>query len=331
MRTFHGDPVKLAAPDPVLSSNLLQFVANQYDLDVNNPRDLGGSFNLNVLVDNHVVRVYGPWVSAERGQELQRIRQALKLQGIPIPELRPTLSGSLWSTFDDCFLEVEQYITGERMGLGKQFHVGMSLLGRLHTLMVNLTIEHPPPIANHLPQELTVDATLDAANFIQSWDPTPQEKRLAEIAKTFARMIPIVDLPCQLVHGDFWDNNVLFRDTSVVTVLDFDFAGIRPRIDDVALSLSYAIENHIGLTEARELVDAYDAEGRMPLSEVERRALPFAMARMALSFLQYLLLPPIDLAHARRLRQEFNEKRGPTCEWWLDKIQDGTFSEDSFL
>ena len=80
----------------------------------------------------------------------------------------------------------------------------------------------------------------------------------------------------------------------------------------------------------RALVDAYDAGCARRLSERERRALPFAMARMALSFLQYLVLPG-DPSYVQRLRQEFNEERGPACEWWLCSIREGTLSEDAFV
>jgi Ser/Thr protein kinase RdoA (MazF antagonist) len=40
----------------------------------------------------------------------------------------------------------------------------------------------------------------------------------------------------QLVHGDFWDNNVYFRSEKLVAVTDLDFMGKRPRIDDLALT-----------------------------------------------------------------------------------------------
>lgn len=332
MNIFHGDPAKLAAPDPTLSSELLAFVSKRYGLSINNPRDLGGSFNLNVLLENYVVRVYGSWVTVARGRELQQIRQTLRQEGIPIPELLPALDGSLGSVFEDCFLEVEQFVQGERMGMGQQFRSGMQMLGRLHTHLANLTLENPPPIANHLPQEVALEATRKATAFIRAWNPTPEETHWAEIAETLAQLLPVVELPCQLVHGDFWDNNVLFRGREVTAVLDFDFAGVRPRIDDLALPLSYALQNNlIRITDLRELIKAYDSGCTIPLSKAERRALPFAMARMALFFLQYLLLPPIDAAHAQKLRQEFNTKRGPACEWWLNKIQEGVLLEDDSL
>jgi len=327
MRVYHGDPVKLAAPDPVLSPELLEFIAHRYGLRVNEPRDLGGSFNLNVLVDGHVVRVYGPWVGAERLQVLQGLRRTLRSRGVPIPDLRPAMDGSLWCPFGDCVLEVEKYVIGVRMDSWERLRVGMHTLGRLHALMGDLDVAVPPPIANHLPQELAFDATLDATAVIRAWGPTPEEGRLAEVAETLARMLPVVDLPCHLVHGDFWDNNVLFSSAGIVAILDFDFAGVRPRIDDLALPLTYAVQvRGVGLTEVRELAAAYDSGSITPLSRDERRALPFAMARMALSFLQYLTIPG-DAAYAHRTRQDFREKHGPACEWWLNAIREGTLSE----
>jgi len=206
MLVYHGDPAKLATPDPVLSSDLLWFIAVRWGLRVSDSRDLGGSFSLNVLVDGH-----------------QRIRRTLKGRGVPIPDLRPALDGSLWFAFDDCVLEVEQYVVGGPM--------------------------------------------------------------------------------------DSW---------------------ARLRVDDLALPLAYLLQTGARLAQVRALIDAYDSGCATPLSDRERRALPFAMARVALSFLQYLVLPG-DPSYVQRLRQEFNEERGPACEWWLCSIREGTLSEDAFV
>jgi Ser/Thr protein kinase RdoA (MazF antagonist) len=329
MRVYHGDPTKLAAPRPSLSAELVGFVAERYELHVDHPRDIGGSFNLNVLVEGHVVRVYGPWVSAERVQELQRIRRTLQARGLPIPSLLPATDGATWSAFDDCVLEVEEYVNGAPMDSWERLRNGMRTLGRMHALMADLDIRVPPPIANYLPQELALAATREATAVIRGWGPTPQEERYAEIAETLARMLPVLDLPCQLVHGDFKDTNVLFRDAELVALLDFDFAGVRPRVDDLALPLGYLLRKGARLTRVRELVDAYDSACATPLSGRERHALPFAMARAALSFLQYLVLPG-DAAYMRRLRREFNQERGPTCEWWLRALRETALWEGAF-
>jgi Ser/Thr protein kinase RdoA (MazF antagonist) len=330
MRVYHGDPAKLAAPRPAPSPELLQLVAERYGLRVDQPRDLGGSFNLNVLVDGHVVRAYGPWISAERLQELRRIRRTLRARGIPIPDLRAAIDGAPWSAFDNYVLEVERYVNGAPMDSWERLRIGMRTLGRMHTLMADLDVRVPPPMANYLPQEFTPAATHDATAVIRAWGPTPQEERYAEIAETLARILPVMELPCQLVHGDFKDSNVLFCDAELVAVLDFDFAGVRPRVDDLALPLGYLLRTGAGLTQVRQLIDAYDSGCATPLSDQERRALPFAMARTALSFLQYLVLPG-DAAYVRRLRREFNEKRGPTCEWWLRAMRETAMRERGFL
>jgi hypothetical protein len=90
----------------------------------------------------------------------------------------------------------------------------------------------------------------------------------------------------QLVHGDFWGNNVYFRGEKLVAVTDLDFMGNRPRVDDLALTL-YFTDEEMQLTHAadrpaeeriatlRPLVGAYAAALSTPLSESEWQALPW--------------------------------------------------------
>lgn len=97
-------------------------------------------------------------------------------------------------------------------------------------------------------------------------------------------------LPRQLVHGDFWDNNVLFLHGRPVLLADFDFMGERARIDDLALTLhctrsDLSAEDGPAQDRARlrRLIASYDAGLDQPLSADERAALPVAMARQPLS------------------------------------------------
>lgn len=326
---FYGDPDKIAEPDPTLSPELLDFVTEAYGLSVTSPVDLGGSFNLNVLLDQRVLRVYGPWVGSERLADLQQIRGALLRRGVPIPHLVPAVDGSTWCRFGDCVLEVEHYVAGSAMNGVERLRTGMFQLARLHTLLAELDSAHPPPLANHLPQERAVEATAAATTSIREHDPSPIDERYCQVAEELAALLPVHDLPTQLVHGDYWDNNVLFRDETLVAVLDFDFAGVRPRVDDVALPLGYLMQTGQPVSEIRDLLAAYDAGADQPLTAPERQALPFAMARAALFFLQYHLLPA-DPAHRQHLRQEFRQQRGPACEWWLTAFHRGTISAATF-
>ena len=100
-----------------------------------------------------------------------------------------------------------------------------------------------------------------------------------------------VQLPRQLVHGDFWDNNVLFHKDRVVLVADLDFMGERLRIDDLALVLYYTNSTFWDdplsddrMRKLRGLVDAYDSGLTDHLTSAERAALPLALARTPLCF-----------------------------------------------
>ena len=117
----------------------------------------------------------------------------------------------------------------------------------------------------------------------------------------------VAGLPRQLVHGDFWDNNVGFRHGRPVLLADFDFMGERARIDDLALTLHCArcdLDVGGGPVEERarlgRLVASYDAALDLPLSAGERAALPLAMARQPLSSIGGWVARLDDQVAARR-------------------------------
>ena len=98
--------------------------------------------------------------------------------------------------------------------------------------------------------------------------------------------------PLQLVHGDYWDNNVYLRDGEIVLVADLDFMGARPRIDDLALTLYYTNStfaydqvSRARVADLGRVVHAYDSSLARQLSDAERLAIPLAMARTAIGFI----------------------------------------------
>jgi len=266
--------------------------------------DLGGSSSLNLLVGRadrrYVVRVHRPHVTPQRLGAIHQARRALLAGGVPCAAPVATRRGAPWVGLEGRLVEVEAYVDHDAvMDSWPRLELGMALLAQAHNLLGRLEVGEEgrrPRFANHLePAEVEVSVRRGVER-IRGWGPTPAERRLAAVAEELAELVAqaeaglAVGLPRQLVHGDFWDNNVLFRHRRPVLLADFDFMGERARIDDLALTLWCArcdLDAGGGPVEERarlgRLVAAYDAELDRPLSAAERAALPLAMARRPLA------------------------------------------------
>lgn len=83
------------------------------------------------------------------------------------------------------------------------------------------------------------------------------------------------DLPRQVIHNDFNPHNVLVSsaDPTVVTgIIDFGDAVEAPRINDLAIALSYQVGDREGLGDALELLKGYHQTLRLRVEEIQ--ALP---------------------------------------------------------
>lgn len=300
---------------------------------------LGGSFNLNFLVQTnqgrYVTRLYGSHTTAARLADVQFVRARLATAGIPSPKTVLTVDGSHFVAVDGQLLEVESYVEHDaNMDTWPRLETGLPYLGRIHSLLRNLTVGtdgRRPVYANHISSDQALARSLEGAKRIRSWDPTDAELQLAACTEELARRVHEAEceivraLPHQLVHGDFWDNNVLFRDDEVAAVIDLDFMGERLRIDDLALTLYFANATIGGdyLSDARighlrRLVYAYDSGLAEHLSQSERRAIPAAIARQTLWSMGGWVVYVPDEEEARR---HANSRRADV-QWTLSLMHD---------
>lgn len=291
-----------ATPSP----ELLEAVCDAYGLgSVDGVVDLGGSSCLNVLVRDgrrrYVVRVYRPYVTAARLDDLQRARRELAAGGVPCSDLVPTQDGQPWIGLNGRLVEVERYIEHDDAGMAswERLETALPMLGHIHTILQGIATGPDgkrPVFANHIESYVVLARTYRGTQRIRGWASSSAELHLARTAEELAHLVATAEqdlrvssLPRQLVHGDFWDNNVFFRSGRVVHITDFDFMGERARIDDLALtlyftSLKYA-QNPVSddhLVRLGRLVDAYDSGLADHLSSAERAALPLALARQPL-------------------------------------------------
>ncbi|HET8628787.1 MAG TPA: phosphotransferase [Thermomicrobiales bacterium] len=297
---------------PAPSARLLDHLRRRHGLAwAGDPVDLGGSSSLNLLVRDRggdvVVRVHRAWLEPARLTAIQAVRSALREAELPVAETIPALDGSPWTALGKQLVEVERYVPGEAMNSWPRLLTGMRMLGRLHGALAGIPAEpaaRTPPTANQIDAGEALPSVRCATSVIRSWARSGDEWAAADKTEALAEQLETARrpldgrLPRQLVHGDFWDNNVLFDADSIVGILDLDFLAERERIDDIALILYYtnsgsALPRDATLGERRrrlrELVDAYDSGLSARLSAVERAALPLALARVVLSYTRHLL------------------------------------------
>ena len=278
------------------SPGLLQAIGDGFGLgDVDDAVDLGGSCNLNLLVRDGarrlVVRVYRPYVSEDRLRDIHAARRALVAGGIPCAEALPARDGRPWLACGDRLVEAEAWTEHDaQMDTWDRLAASLPALGRVHALLRGVEIGpdgRRPPFANHVAARDALEQTLRGTGRMRAWGAPFAD--LADASERLARQVSGAEavaadgLPRQLVHGDYWDNNVLFRGGRLVLVADLDFMGERPRIDDLGLTLYYScLKYAAGPERLRGLVAAYESGLDRPLSGAERAALPLALARQPL-------------------------------------------------
>lgn len=268
------------------------------------PQDLGGSSNLNLLVTRGnvklVARVYRPSVSVARLTDIQRARRHLNEHGFPCVVPIPASDGNDWVVVGERLLELEPYVDHDGyMNSWKRVRQGLTRLGEMHDVLSSTTVgpdSTAPRFVNYVAPDQVRDATVRGTARIRAWRPTAQEARLADRSDELAQLVVDAERtnaealsPRQLVHGDFWDNNVLYREEQIVLVHDFDHMGERARIDDLALTLYYmnsepaaALNIRARRSLMKKSVDAYNSGVRSPLAPSETAALPVALARQPL-------------------------------------------------
>lgn len=331
-----------------LSAALLETLRERYALNIRKAHDLGGSSNLNLRVitddGDYVARVYRPYVSVSRLTAIQFVRLTLAESGVPCIKAVPTVDGEPWMLLEDRLVEVERFVEHDSvMDSWDRLGQGLPWLGRIHSVLQNITVERDgsrPLFANHIDPFETLAGTLRGTQRVRSWNPSPSELLLVEAAEELAERVSFAErpitpqLPRQLVHGDFWHNNVFFHADRVVLVTDFDFMGERARIDDLALTLYYtnstfsqdrASPARIHLL--RSLTDAYNQGLDVPLNENERAALPLAIARQPLWWIGRWLATLDNEDEARRGFADL----APDIAWALQIVRNLELWQEAFV
>ena len=281
--------------------------------------DLGGLWSTNLRLDYPdgtalVARAHRASTTAERLTDIQSARDAARRSGLPVPASIPAPDGHRHACLPDgTLVEVEEHVDWDApMKTFPLLHKGFAALAQLHDALRPLRPASPvasPPHATWIDPAGAVAGVRRGARRMRTWG----DPRLATLADDVERHCEAVagreerlrhHQVRQLVHGDFWDNNVVFRGERLAGLLDFDFMGERDRIEDLALTLWFFLlepGNHPPgdrqVRQVQDLVDAYDTAAGLKLTAAERERLPLAIARQP-AWLAGGWIPALDDARA---------------------------------
>lgn len=210
--------------------------------------------------------------------------RSLKEAGIPAPGTLPGEHGSLVSILCGRPATLMTFLDGEEqvpaiLVAGKCLKAG-AILAKMH-LAVNGWSETRPNLFS-LPR----------------WRKWADEigNRMAQISLELPEIIREEmkfiegnwqnDLPAGAVHGDFFPDNLFFREGEVSGVIDFHFACTDSFAYDLAIALnawSFDADNRFRPEWYRAMLESY--KSIRPLSAEEQRALPLLLRAAALRFL----------------------------------------------
>ncbi len=141
---------------------------------------------------------------------------------------------------------------------------------------------------------------------------SPAFARLEAAQKRGDSAFQFKTLPQSLIHADLFEENLHFERDQLVGVLDFEAAGLGPRLLDVAIALhalTFVVDKkQFDIDKAKSLVDAY--RGRIALEPAEIAAWPLILEYGGLRFLLTRLIdfeirPPASGAGHRKDFREY--------------------------
>lgn len=240
----------------VLNPRLQSFLIAEYNLDEKSEfTDLGGGSNLNLKVSHcnkdYVIRIYRQWSNRCRIEAIHKLQKNLSRE-IQIPRKLKTKDGEMLCESQGRIIEAEIFLTySEKMNNWDMLGRGMYTLGRIHSLLQDEQCglqEEDNKYTNYIGLTDLDYKIKKACERMRSWDNlSDNEREVIDVSEQLCKLVleHPYELPKQPVHGDYWDNNVLFENGCISFVTDFDFMGIRNRIDDLALTFFFTDAQHM--------------------------------------------------------------------------------------
>jgi len=257
----------------------------------------------------HIISSMGEFLLKRRApghDEYSRVVFAHSIQAtltehrFPVAGLVSTTEGSTLVQHEGRIYELFRFITGKRFDKSNPAASEAGrVLAHFHSILLN---PHDDPVvgdgtfhrSKQIPEVLgslsSILSTHEKSTELEGIDDTiAYIRQQYEISAEKVQKLEWNSLEPQIVHGDWHPGNMLYDDTEIIAVIDFDSLRFQPRVTDVANgALQFSMR--MGTAEKVEswgegfrghtiqsFVQAYDQFSQVPLFPSERAMIPDLM------------------------------------------------------
>jgi Ser/Thr protein kinase RdoA (MazF antagonist) len=222
---------------------------------------------------------------------LRQLRLGLLRAGLLVAEPRPLRHREL-VRWRHRWVEAERHVAHAQPPAAVESYLWMyGGMGELHGALAGLGQPVPRPViatyGSSSSMRRWMEVTASAVGDHAASDVARIRRLIGALA---SQWVPASRLPVQVVHGDIRLGNVALTPDDTTAFLDFGFAATRPRVHDLAYSLSWMVlrPDAGGCAEdfdwdlLPELVDAYQEGSKSRLGPMEWEALGPLLAAVPL-------------------------------------------------
>ena len=279
-----------AAPDP--NQALADLLADHWAVRGRLSRLPGENLNLKVEAPgaDHVLKVSSDPEAAISLEE--RVLSRLRAAGLPVPETIPTRSGEqvVETRIEGgpASARLQSFLPGHQWReLGstpERLEAVGGLIADLHEALRGFAEDEPEADRSHAWDLARAGRYRTDVPLVG--DRARRRDLEACLHLLQAEGVPALEhAPRGMLHGDLNDENILFEGDRIVGVVDLGDCQAGALVQDLAISISYALQSPgIDLEDVAVLVAAYDRRRRLEPAE-ERALFPLVLGRLACSAL----------------------------------------------
>ena len=210
---------------------------------------LNWNFRISTDGGEYFVRRYRDDLETERIRGEHQLVAWAAERGVPAPLPESVPDGPTWLELAGGRWAIYPWIEGELVPRGQLSPHQAQTLGALQGFTQSVLAHHPDSQGANLSMRWSKDESLALLRRIEGVPPKSSDDEVYQRAVTKQRetlealdVLPpeaFAGLPCQVLHGDFHDHQVLWQGDSIAALVDWEIWHTDPRVWELVRSLAF--------------------------------------------------------------------------------------------